>query len=130
MFRDLFWRLKSGRNPKFAVSCPDVMFNVDLREEENTELVSFANKHEVHKIVEANGRVHWYGCRHGYPHAHCSKEEGLALSPSTMENLADAIKFTMRQCENAGIYCEIQDSTLLGETSLPSLSICSISSSC
>ena len=104
--------------PNIAVSCPDVMFNADIQlEEKDEELVGFANKNEIHKIVEANGRVRWYGCRFGYPYTFelCEKPQGFVLSPSTMENLADLVKFTMRQCENAGIYCELIDGTLLGE---------------
>lgn len=32
-----------------------------------------------------------------------------------MENLGDAVKLIMRECKNAGLFCELQMGTLLGE---------------
>ena len=117
-FRDLFWRLKKRHPGKVSVSCPDVMFQINTHDRSDEDLVAFANKHVIHRIVEPCGQVRWYGCRLGRSYTSgwaCPKKKGLALSPSDMENLADAVKFIMRECENAGIYCEMQDGTLLGE---------------
>ena len=105
---------------KIFVTCPDVMFNILDREIEDKEFVRFANKHAIHKLVEANGRVRWYGCRNGYSYTSarlCARKKGLALSPASMENLADAIKFFMKTCEEAGMFCELQSGTSLGRYS-------------
>ena len=109
------------RSPReLAVSCPDVMFNIMSRDVRDEELVTFANQHDIHRIVEANGRVRWFGCRLGYPYTSsrlCSQTKGLGLSPSQMENAADAIKFLMKECEAAGAFCEVADGSLLGKDS-------------
>ena len=118
VFRDLFWRLKKRHPEKISVSCPDVMFQINTRDRSDEDLVAFANKHAIHRIVEPCGQVRWYGCRLGRSYTAgraCPKRKGLALSPADMENLADAVKFIMRECENAGIYCEIQDGTMMGK---------------
>ena len=116
-FHDLFWRLKKEKLGKIAVSCPDVMFNVISRDVSDNEYASFANKHEIHKLIESDGRVRWYGCRIGFAHTSrklCKKEKGMALSPADMENLADAVKYIMKLCEEVGALCEIQDGTMIG----------------
>ena len=102
---------------KIAAACPDVMFGTNPREVEDVEYVSFANKHLIHRIVEASGRVRWYGCRHGLSYTRgdlCKKASGLGLSPASMENLADVIKFFLRACEEAGAFCELYSGTLIG----------------
>ena len=113
--------MKSESIGKMFVSCPDVMFNILDRGIDDEELVDFANKHAIHKLVEASGRVRWYGCRNGYSYTSASlcaqKKKGLALSPASMENLADAIKFFMKTCEEAGAFCELQSGTSLGRYS-------------
>ena len=118
-FRDLFWRLKKRHPEKISASCPDVMFQINTRDRSDEDLVAFANKHAIHRIVEPCGQVRWYGCRLGRSYTAgraCPKRKGLAVSPADMENLADAVKFVMRECENAGIYyCEMQDGTLMGD---------------
>ena len=119
-FHDLFWRLMRRIPRELVVSCPDVMFNIMSRDVRDEELVTFANQHEIHRIVEANGRVRWFGCRLGYPHTSsrlCSQTKGLGLSPSQMENAADAMKFLMKECEDAGAFCEVADGSLLGKDS-------------
>ena len=40
---------------------------------------------------------------------------GLGVPPCDLENLADAIKFVMKECEDAGLFCELQEGTLLGK---------------
>ena len=120
-FHDLFWRLMKRSPRELAVSCPDVMFNIMSRDVRDEELVTFANQHEIHRIVEANGRVRWFGCRRGYPYTSsklCYETKGLSVSPSRMENIADGIKFFMKACEDAGAFCEPVDGTLLGKDSL------------
>ena len=117
VFRDLFWRSKKEMPEKVITACPDVMFNTNPREVEDIEYLSFANKHLIHRIVEAGGRVRWYGCRHGlsYTKANlCQRDKGLGLSPAEMENLADVIKFFLRACEDAGAFCELYAGTLIG----------------
>ena len=59
-----------------------------------------------------------YGCRRGIKHRSgnsCSKPRGVGVPPCDLENLADAIKMIMRECENAGLFCELQEGTLLGK---------------
>ena len=102
---------------KIIATCPDVMFNTNPREVEDVEYVLFANKHLIHRIVEASGRVRWYGCRHGLPYTKanlCTRGKSLGLSPAEMENLADVIKFFLRACEDAGAFCEVSAGTLIG----------------
>ena len=104
---------------RIAASCPDVMFNVHSREIEDEELVTFANKHLIHRIIDPDGRVRWYGCRKGYPYTSeklCKRGKGMGLSPADMENLADVIKFFMQACNDAGAYCEIQSGTMMGKS--------------
>jgi hypothetical protein len=93
------------------------MFNTNPREVEDIEYVSFANKHMIHRIVEASGRVRWYGCRHGLSYTKpelCKRGKGVGLSPAEMENLVDVIKFFLRVCEDAGAFCELYSGTLIG----------------
>jgi hypothetical protein len=71
----------------------------------------------IHKIVEASGRVRWYGCRHGLSYTKpelCKRGKGVGLSPAEMENLVDVIKFFLRVCEDAGAFCELYSGTLIG----------------
>ena len=41
--------------------------------------------------------------------------KGLGVPPCDLENLADAVKLIMKECEDAGLFCELQMGTLLGE---------------
>ena len=87
------------------------MFYINTRDIKDEEYVTFANKYEIKRIVDPDGRVRWYGCRRGYAHTSpnlCSFGKGMGLPPCDMENLADTIKFLMKECENAGIFCEAQ----------------------
>ena len=121
-----------AKNPeKLLVSCPDVMFNIHEREIRDEEYVDFANKHNIHKLVEASGRVRWYGCRNAHSYTlkkSCRKVKGRSLSPASMENLADAVKCIMRSCEEAGAFCELAHGTALGKHSIRKIaSKCSVS---
>lgn len=44
---------------KIAVSCPDVMFNIDRPHIDDAKYLAFANKHDIRKIVEPNKDVRW-----------------------------------------------------------------------
>ena len=56
-FHDLFMKIKKQK--RIAVSCPDVMFNIDKLEVEDGDYLDFAMKHDIKKIVEPDGRVRW-----------------------------------------------------------------------
>jgi len=117
VLQDVFWRLKSKHPEKVVVSCPDVMFNIYSREIPDERYGALARKWDVKKWVESNGRVRWYGCRRGHSHTSsdsCSFHSGIGVPPCDLENLADAIKFVMKECEDAGLFCELQEGTLLG----------------
>ena len=117
VFHDIFWRLKSKHPEKVVFSCPDVMFNVYSRDIPDERYAPLATKWNVKKWVESSGRVRWYGCRRGISYAisrSCSFDTGFAVPPCDLENLADAIKFVMKECEEAGLFCELQEGTLLG----------------
>ena len=117
VFQDIFWRLKTKHPEKVVVSCPDVMFNTYSREIPDKRYAALARKWQVKKWVESNGKVRWYGCRRGHPHTSsdaCNFHSGIAVPPCDLENLADAIKFVMKECEEAGLFCELQEGTLLG----------------
>ena len=100
------------------MSCPDVMFNIHTNPTPNSNYVQLANKWEIKKWIDADGNVRWYGCRRGYEHnigsSVCSMTKGVANPPCDLENFADAIKFVMKECEDAGMFCELQEGTLLG----------------
>ena len=96
------------------------MFNIYQREIPDDKYYALAHKWEVKKWVDSDGRVRWYGCRRGYSHTSsgsCSFHTGLGVPPCDLENLADAIKFVMKECEDAGLFCELQEGTLLGKYS-------------
>ena len=93
------------------------MFNIKSREVFDEELVTFANKHQIHRIIDPDGRVRWYGCRKGYSYtsaALCKRGKGIHLSPADMENLADVLKFFMKACDEAGAICEFDSGTMMG----------------
>ena len=118
----MFWRLKTSHPEKIVVSCPDVMFNTYSREIPDGSYEALARKWSVKKWVESNGRVRWYGCRRGHSHTSsdtCSFQAGIGVPPCDLENLADAIKFVMKECEDAGLFCELQEGTLLGKVVSP-----------
>ncbi|PFX11783.1 uncharacterized protein LOC111319224 [Stylophora pistillata] len=116
-FHDLFWRLKLKHPEKVVVSCPDVMFDTYEPEVPDEKYDALVKKWDVKKWVESNGRVRWYGCRRG---THNSKSscgipgKGFTVPPCDLENLADIVKFIMRECENTGIHCQLNAGTLLG----------------
>ena len=117
VFQDLFWRLKLKKPGLVVVSCPDVMFNIYDREVPDANYADLANKWHVKKWVDSSGRIRWYGCRKGPWYTRsglCNLGAGLAVPPCDLENLADAIKFVMKECEEAGLFCELQEGTLLG----------------
>lgn len=131
LYRDFFLRIKqrhSSVHPGLGhgggtavVSCPDVMFHTQVPQVTDKELVDFANKQDIKKIVEADGRVRWFGCRRGIKHRKgekCPVKSGLAVPPCCLENLADAIKYVMEQCEMNNATCELQEGTLLGAVKL------------
>ena len=80
--------------------------------------MDLAQKWDLKKWVESDGRVRWYGCRGGHADntTSCSRRTGLAVPPCDLENLADAIKFIMKECENAGVYCELNEGSVLGKS--------------
>ena len=117
VFHDVFWSLKSEHPEKVVVSCPDVMFNIYSRDIADERYATLAGKWHVKKWVESNGRVRWYGCKGNYAHDRedsCTFNSGIGVPPCDLENLADAIKFVMKECEDAGLFCELQEGTLLG----------------
>lgn len=100
-----------------AVSCPDVMFHEQKDDVRDEDLFTFASRHSIKKIVEANGRVRWYGCKRDIKYRtgdRCTLRGGLAVAPCCLENLADAVKFVMDECERSNVVCELQEGTLLG----------------
>ncbi|KAJ7357575.1 hypothetical protein OS493_024383 [Desmophyllum pertusum] len=130
LFRELFLRVKdrfSSSHPGLdhggtaVVTCPDVMFHMQSPPIRDEQLVNFANKHDIKKIVEADGRTRWFGCRRGIKHRNgdkCPLKSGLVVPPCCLENLADAIQFVMEQCIRNDITCELQEGTLLGAVKL------------
>ena len=93
------------------------MFDNYEREIPDENYVALAQKWDVKKWVESNGRVRWYGCRRDHLHnknGRCSRPKGFVVPPCDLENLADAIKIVMKECEGAGVYCELEEGTVLG----------------
>lgn len=124
IYEDLFLRLKyqrAGSHSNAVLSCPDVMFHVQKQNVEDIDLLPFANRHVIRKIIEADGKVRWYGCRRDIKHRlgdRCVLRDGLAVAPCCLENLADAIKFIMSECDSNNAVCELQEGTLLGAVKL------------
>ena len=130
LYRDLFLRVKERYSSLYpglsqdvaaVVSCPDVMFHTQNPKVRDEELVDFAKKHDIKKIVEADGKIRWFGCRRGIKHRtgeKCPFKSGLAVPPCGLENLADAVKFIMEQCRRNSVSCELQEGTLLGAVKL------------
>ena len=128
IFRDLFLRVKDRYSSSHShpgldhggtavVTCPDVMFHTQNSPARDEDLLNFANKHNIKKIVEADGTIRWFGCRRGLKYRNgekCPLKSGLAVPPCCLENIADAIKFVMEQCSKNNITCELQEGTLLG----------------
>jgi hypothetical protein len=119
VYEDLFLRIKyqHGSHRNAVLSCPDVMFHVQKQKVKDVDLLPFANRHVIRKIVEADGNVRWYGCRRDIKHRsgdRCNIRNGLAVAPCCLENLSDAIKFIMSECDSSNAICELQEGTLLG----------------
>ena len=117
-FLDIFWRIKLKHPEKVVVSCPDVMFETHVQEIPHEKYVALANKWDVKKWINSDGTIRWYGCRRGgRPNdntASCRKQSGLLVPSCDLENLADMIKFVMKECENAGLLCELNEGSQLG----------------
>lgn len=117
-FLDIFWRIKLKHPEKVVVSCPDVMFETRVQEIPHEKYVALANKWDVKKWINSDGTIRWYGCRRGgRPNdntASCRKQSGLLVPSCDLENLADMIKFVMKECENAGLLCELNEGSQLG----------------
>ena len=95
------------------------MFDTYEREIPDQKYTALAQKWDVKKWVESDGRVRWYGCRRGYSHTSstsCKRKTGLGVPPCDLENLADVIKFVKKEFENAGIYYEMNAGTALGNS--------------
>eukprot|EP00112_Aurelia_sp_Birch-Aquarium-sp1_P024757 Seg797.3 transcript_id=Seg797.3/GoldUCD/mRNA.D3Y31 product="Fukutin-related protein" protein_id=Seg797.3/GoldUCD/D3Y31 len=110
---------KSGSKPKrkgYFYSCPDVMAQVKFPDTSKSSSAKFANFWDIKRIVDADGKIRWYGCKRGIKHRQnkCRIGRGMAVPPCCLENLADAIKFIMKNCEDNDIICELQEGTLLG----------------
>ncbi len=116
MFRDFF----IPRNPQNIAAqavCPDSMFSVDHQRKPNKEeWLSSARKHETLKISMETGQVHRYSCSE-VPMASYS-QLGMARSACNLQGLSDIIKFTLRACRSAGLFCEPVDGTLLSAVKL------------
>ena len=100
----------------YFYACTDVLTRVNFPDRNDSSLAEFANLWDIKKIIEANGRTRWYGCKRGIPHRQkkCRLRRGMAVPPCCLENLADAIKFIMKTCADNEIICELQEGTLLG----------------
>ena len=89
-----------------------------MQEIPHEKYVALANKWDVKKWINSDGTIRWYGCRRGgRPNdntASCRKQSGLLVPPCDLENLADMIKFVMKECENAGLLCELNEGSQLG----------------
>ena len=122
LYRDWFLQLKKKNMHKhknmLVLSCPDVLFGINPTKIEDKMLLNFANRWDIKKIIEPNGQIRWYGCRRGINYLNagekCTFGQGMAVPPCCLENLADAIKFVMKTCEQFEITCELQEGTLLG----------------
>lgn len=97
------------------------MFDTYQREIVDESYVALTQKWDVKKWVESNGRVRYYGCRRGYSYTNkrpCTRPghraKGFSVLPCDLENLANAVKFIMKVCEEAGLYCELDDGSVLG----------------
>ena len=114
VYRDLFLRIGEHQS---IVSCPDVLFYIKPKRETDKELVPFAVKWEITKIIEDGRVVRWFGNKNGFEHTSkrsCKLKRTLAVPPDCRANLLDIILFTFKMCEEYKIRCELQEGTLIG----------------
>lgn len=51
-----------------VVSCPDVLFHEQKYDVSDEDLITFASRHSIRKIIEGSGKVRWYGCKRDVKH--------------------------------------------------------------
>ena len=127
VFRDYFIRIKN--EGERILSCPDVMFYVDIQKQTELNLVNFAELWDIRRIIESDNTILWFGFRVGtknskdvyfrildksQPKVGCGATTSLAISPDCLYNLLDAIIYVMGLCKEYEIVCELEEGTLLG----------------
>ena len=97
------------------------MFNIDPPNTPNKALVSFANKHEIKKMVTSDGSVRWFGCRDGLDYTNktgCSWPDGIGVPPCDLWNLGEVVSFVMQACERGKMVCEYVAGDIVGKEKL------------
>ena len=125
LFLDFFQRVKKTK--KLTLSCPDVMFYVNLApDESDSQLQKFGERWNIGQIIEADGRKKSLLYFRDGPHdkrnkisveKSCSEqrsEKSLARHPGCRHNLVQFIQYVCKTLSNADIHYEINDGTLLG----------------
>ncbi|XP_067937840.1 uncharacterized protein [Watersipora subatra] len=79
--------------------------------------------HQVESIYLPGGTHLSYNCDEAQTKCLSDHPPGIARSQCCLRQLADGVQTIMRECEEAGLQCEVTDGTILGtlkfETSLP-----------
>jgi hypothetical protein len=105
------WFLRISQKSDETVTCPDSMFHVNsLQSKHDGVLSAFMKKWNLFKIVTPYGETVMRTCALEYHDPHNTK----ALSPCSVKSNAHAVKTILRNCEKAGIICELQEGTALG----------------
>lgn len=127
LFEDLFLRLK--RNGEKIISCPDIMFYIEKKEENEKELSDFANEWEIRRIIGLLNKELWFGFKEGSAVRRktnfnvldkkqlsysCSASPSLVISPDCRHNLLDALHFMFDLLTKHNITCEVEEGTLMG----------------
>ncbi|XP_045203383.1 uncharacterized protein LOC123556602 isoform X2 [Mercenaria mercenaria] len=109
------WFLRMTHKSDEAITCPDSMFHVKwINSQKYGMLKEFMQKWDLFKIVTPNGSTVTRTCENQSYQSHNTK----SLSPCSAQFNADAVKMILRTCEEAGLFCELQEGTALGAVKL------------
>ncbi|XP_045212636.1 uncharacterized protein LOC123563736 isoform X2 [Mercenaria mercenaria] len=111
------WFLRIFQKGKETVVCPDAMFNVNTSiksTRSDSSWKNFAQKWNVFKVLTPKGHTVSRGCEK----QKTSSRPSQALSPCALQKYSNAVKIIMRNCEETGVICELQEGTALGAVKL------------
>nr|XP_045601109.1 uncharacterized protein LOC123759901 [Procambarus clarkii] len=109
---DLFLRAAHTQH-MLAAACPHSLFTIssELEPPSRAALLSLARRHSLYTVGAAGAPAVTFTCRE--VGASCG-HTGLALPPCCRQELANLVRFLMDICEAHGLFCELQEGTLLG----------------
>ncbi|XP_067936439.1 uncharacterized protein [Watersipora subatra] len=120
------WFLDLLKTEKVVLSFPSSIVHVGKASElsvEHNEWLELVKYHQIEKIYLPDGVHLLYNCEEAETWCVSSHPPGIARSWCCLKQLAKEVQTVMRECEQAGLFCEVTDGTILGivkfESSLP-----------